>query len=96
MRQYELVLVLRPDLEDELIERTLERVGNAIRNTGGEVTQTDHWGRRRLAYPIDRQMEGYYVVEQLRLDGQQASSVEGSVRLTEEIMRHLLVRKDEA
>ena len=95
LRDYELVLVLRPDVEDEGIERALERVSGFVASHGGEVAQVDRWGRRKLAYPISRHLEGQYIVSQLRLEPRDASELEGTIRLTEEVMRHLLVRKDE-
>ena len=62
---------------------------------GGEVTDVDRWGRRKLAYPIERNLEGQYVVTQLRMQPGDIRELESTLRLTEEVMRHLLVRKDE-
>lgn len=95
MRDYELVLLLRPESEDEQIDRVLGRVGGFVTSRGGEVTETDRWGRRKLAYPIQRNLEGHYVVSQLTLEPGDARELENTIRLTEEVMRHLLVRKDE-
>lgn len=95
MRDYELVLILHPDVEEEKADRALERVSGFVTSHGGEVTETDHWGRRRLAYPISRQMEGNYYCSQLRLEPKDANELESHIRLTEDVIRHLLVRKDE-
>jgi small subunit ribosomal protein S6 len=95
LRDYELVLLLRPDTEDEGLDRAVERVSTFVSGRGGEVTDVDRWGRRKLAYPIDRNFEGQYVVTQLRMEPQDTRELESTIRLTEEVMRHLLVRKDE-
>jgi len=62
---------------------------------GGEVEDVNHWGRRKLAYPIQKQLEGNYVVTQLRLDPQQTKELEQRLMISEEVMRHLLVRVEE-
>ena len=95
MRDYELVLILHPDTTEEKTALALERVSGFVAAHGGEVADTDHWGRRRLAYPIRRQLEGDYYCFQLKLSPPDASALEGQIKLTEEVMRHLLVRKDE-
>ncbi len=95
MRDYELVLLLRPDTDDEGIDRALERVTGFVTSHGGEVAEIDRWGRRKLAYPIERHLEGHYIVTQLKLEPTDTRELEGAISLTEEVMRHLLVRKDE-
>ena len=88
-------MVLQPDAADEGIDQSLERVSGFVSSRGGEVGAVDRWGRRRLAYPINRHFEGLYVVAQLKLDPAHASDLEGTIRLSEDVMRHLLIRKDE-
>ncbi len=95
MRDYELVVLLRPDTEEEPIERAIERITGFVSSRGGEVADVARWGLRKLAYPIDRNLEGHYVVSQLRMAPSDARGLEDTIRLTEEVMRHLLVRKDE-
>src|SRR5690554_5576308 len=69
LREYELVVVLSPEVADDAVEETVERlVQTPITSRGGEVVEVNHWGRRRLAYPIDRHMEGNYVATQVRMD----------------------------
>ena len=65
------------------------------RSFGGEVVDVNHWGRRRLAYPIKRHFEGNYVVSQIRLDPGSVSDLEGGLRISEEILRHLVVQAGE-
>ncbi|MCL5256305.1 MAG: 30S ribosomal protein S6 [Chloroflexi bacterium] len=96
MRDYELMLVISPDLTDENIPGVEERIKQAIGNHGGEVTEVldaAPWGRRRLAYPIGAFRDGYYVIMQLKLSPEQTTTLERDLQLTEEVMRYLLVRK---
>lgn len=92
MRQYELVTVLRPDIGDEDVQAAIDRVHQAVTSRGGEVAEVDHWGRRKLAYPIKRYGEGNYVVNQIRLDGDKTRDLERALMLSEDVIRHLLVK----
>jgi len=96
VREYELVVVLSPDIAEEDVPQAIERVTGAVAARGGEVEEVRHWGRRRLAYQIGRHTEGNYVITQIRLDPQRAHELESGFAISEEILRHLLVRKDEA
>lgn len=93
-REYELVLILSPEVEDGAVPATLERVSKFVQGQGGEVVQADHWGRRKLAYPIKRHEEGNYVRSQLRLEPERARELEANLRIADDILRHLLIRKD--
>lgn len=95
MRDYELAFVIRPDLEDEAFDAVTEKVAGYIQATGGEVTKTDVWGRRRLAYPIRKYVEGYYVLMQAQMNANALTELERNLRLNEDVMRHLVVRLDE-
>jgi small subunit ribosomal protein S6 len=89
-------MVLNPEIAEEDLPAALERLTGAITSRGGEVTEQTQWGRRRLAYAIDRHTEGNYVLTTLRLDPQRAHELEANFRISEEIVRHLLVRRDES
>jgi small subunit ribosomal protein S6 len=95
MRNYEFTFIVHPDVEDEGIAGVTERVSQFIADGGGQVTSVDHWGRRRLAYPIQKQTEGYYVLMQVQLDPKSIGELERNLKLTEEILRHLLVRAED-
>jgi small subunit ribosomal protein S6 len=95
LRDYELVVILSPDVADDVIGDSLERLNNGITSRGGEVVDVNHWGRRRLAYPIKRHIEGNYVVSQIKLDPSQVPGLESSLRISEEVIRHLIVKADE-
>jgi small subunit ribosomal protein S6 len=92
LRDYELVVILSPELAEEDIPAAIDRLSQLIVDRGGEVKDIDRWGRRKLAYPINRHLEGNYLVTQVRLDPNRTSDVEAGLRISEEVLRHLLVR----
>ena len=96
MRQYELIVIMSPQVPDDELSDAIDRlIRRPVEERGGEVQDVNHWGRRKLAYPIQRQLEGNYVLTQLRLDPQQSKELEQRLVISEEIMRHLLVRVEE-
>ncbi len=95
MRDYELMVVVTPELDDEGVAATAERVKSLVTARGGEVVEVQEWGRRRLAYPIRKFREGFYSVAKLKLSPEAADPLDRSLRLTEPVIRHLLVRTDE-
>ena len=95
LRDYELMVVLSPEIGDDVISQSLERLSQGITSRGGEVVDVNHWGRRRLAYPISRHLEGNYVVSQIKMDPGEVPGFEGSLRISEDVIRHLVVRTDE-
>jgi small subunit ribosomal protein S6 len=95
LREYELLLVLNPEVSEDRMPDVLERVGKYVTDRGGEITKTDAWGRRRLAYPIRRFLEGQYVLTNLRIDPRRAGEVEASLQLSEDVLRHMMIRLDE-
>lgn len=95
MRDYELVVIINPEIPDEETGRVVDRIGQLIATGGGEVTKTEPWGRRRLAYPIDGHREGFYVVQQFHMDPTATTELERSLKLSEDVIRYLLVRVGE-
>ncbi len=93
MRDYELVMIISPEAADA--EAAVHRFQELIMERGGQVQQVDRWGRRKLAYPIRRQLEGDYVVAQFRLEPSHVREVEDSLRLSEDVLRHLVVKLEE-
>jgi small subunit ribosomal protein S6 len=92
LRDYELVVILSPELAEEDIPAAIDRLSQLIVDRGGEVKDIDRWGRRKLAYPINKHLEGNYLVTQVRLDPNRTSDVEAGLRISEEVLRHLLLR----
>jgi small subunit ribosomal protein S6 len=95
LHEYELVVVINPEIAEEEVPAAVERVTTAITSRGGEVAEVTPWGRRKLAYPISRHVEGNYVLTNIRLDPARAHELENSFLISDEILRHLLIRKDE-
>ena len=95
MRVYELVMVVDPEVGDVGLPGTVERVHGFIQERGGEIKNVDQWGRRRLAYPIRRRQEAYYVITHFSLEPQAIRALEGSLDLAEDVLRHLVTRIEE-
>jgi small subunit ribosomal protein S6 len=92
LRDYELVVIIRPEAEEEAIESVIERVSRFITENGGTVSNIDRWGKRKLAYPIKHFMEGSYVLARFRMKPQLSRELEASLEISEEVLRHLLTR----
>lgn len=96
MRRYELVVIISPQVADDEVPEAVERlVRRPVEGQGGEVGEINQWGRRKLAYPIQKHLEGNYVLTELRLDPQRTKELERGLHISEEVIRHLLVRLDE-
>ena len=92
MRDYELMVVLDPNLDETAIETLNGRIQTLVTQRGGSVEQVDSWGRRRLAYPIGRFRDGVYILSRLLLPPNAAIDIERALKLNENVIRHLLVR----
>ena len=94
MREYELVFIAEPSLDEEALDTLLERYTELVQGLGGQVTAVEAWGKRQLAYPIRKLREGYYFVTQIQLSTDALPELERSLKLTEPIMRYLIVRTE--
>jgi small subunit ribosomal protein S6 len=90
-----LVVVIDPEIDEEKLSATLDRISQFVTTRGGEVIDVDRWGKRKLAYPIKRRSEGDYVITHFRLEPAQAAELEAGLRLSEEVLRHLLIRSED-
>jgi small subunit ribosomal protein S6 len=95
MRDYELVLITVPQLEEEALATLIQRVTGWIAAGNGTVTSTNIWGRRQLAYAINKLTEGIYVVINFQLIPSGTRELDHNLRLDEQIIRHLAIRLDE-
>ena len=95
MRDYELVLITVPQLEEEALATLIQRVTGWIAAGNGTVTGTNVWGRRNLAYAIRKLTEGIYVVINFQLDPSSTRELDRNLRLDEQIIRYLAIRLDE-
>ncbi len=94
MRDYELLFVLDPDLDEEQKATLVETVKSVI-NNGGEAGEADVWGDRRLAYAINKKNTGYYVVLPFKADADLPKELDRRLRINENVMRHIIVCQDE-
>lgn len=95
MRQYELVLLVHPEADEERLEAVVERVRRVASDHGGGVVSEDNWGRRKLAYKIGRFTEANYHLANVEMEGSGTTVLDNSLKLTDDVIRHLLIRKDE-
>jgi small subunit ribosomal protein S6 len=93
MREYELLFVVHPEQDENAFKEIVERVKSWITDKGGEVTKTDLWGKRKLAYSIRKQTEGQYVLLQTKMTPEFCSQLERNLRFLEPVMRFQLVAK---
>jgi small subunit ribosomal protein S6 len=90
------MLILPSEADESVVTGALERITRIVSETGGEVGTVDRWGRRRLAFEIDRQNEGYYVVAQFTADPAAITQLERTLHLADEIVRFKVVVRGEA
>ena len=96
MNKYELAVVLSAKLEDEERAAALEKVKGYITRFGGTVTSVDEWGKKKLAYDIQKMSDGFYYFIQFEAESSVPAEVEQNVRIMDNVLRFLCVRKDEA
>jgi len=94
MQQYELAVVYDPGLEVDL-SKAEDRVKKIVTDNKGKVVSNDNWGKRKLAYPINKHDHGVYVFYTVELEPGALSKVEGTLNITNEVIRYLIVRQDE-
>lgn len=94
-RQYELVYVIQTSLDESGINAFDTRVRDAIATQGGTDLSSEVWGRRNLAYTIDRHYEGYYILHRFQMPPTGAAEVDRVLRFSEDVIRYMLIRKDE-
>ena len=91
VRDYELMYIVRPELEDDAVRVAVKSVRALIESQGGEVVKTTLWGKRRLAYEVKRLREGHYVLVVFHLDGGKIAEIERALRIHDTVFRHLIV-----
>jgi len=94
MKEYELTVLIHPDLEAD-IEAPLVKVRNLIKNAGGEITKEDNWGKKKLAYKINREDFAVYVYMDVKLPADAPLKISNTLNITDEVLRYLLVTVDE-
>ncbi|MCL5289438.1 MAG: 30S ribosomal protein S6, partial [Firmicutes bacterium] len=87
--------VLRADLDEEKNQAFIDKFKAIVENKGGEIVKLDKWGKRRLAYEVKDLREGFYVVMKMNATPEAAAELERIFKLTDEILRHMIVREEE-
>ncbi len=93
MRDYEALYIVRADLDDDKVQDIIKRVNTLIEKAGGAAERTNIWGKRKLAYEVKHQKEGSYVLQDFQIGPDGVPELEAALKITEEVLRHLIVRK---
>jgi len=96
MRIYEELFIIKPDATEEEIDQIIEQMQGVITAAGGTVDKMDKWGKRRLAYRVDKHREGYYVLIQFTAGPETVHELERRLRVTDAVIKFLTVRIDES
>jgi small subunit ribosomal protein S6 len=94
MRQYEMMVILDPSLEERTVQPSLDQFLTVVTSAGGSVDKVDVWGRRRLAYEIDKKSEGIYTVIELKAEPDTVKELDRQLNLNEAVMRTKILRPD--
>jgi len=95
LRDYEVLYIVRADLDDDKVQEVVKRVNTLIERSGGSLERTNLWGKRKLAYEVKHQKEGAYVLQDFKISQDRIPELEGALKISEEVLRHLIVRKPE-
>ena len=94
-RDYEILFIVRPDLEEDQVAEATRSVEALIQSFGGTTKKTDVWGRRKLAYEVRHLREGHYVLTDFEMETDRVPELEGALKISETVFRYLIVRKPE-
>ncbi len=95
MKRYEVVFIVHPDRTDDEVRKIVGRLGEVIAREGGEVIKVEEWGKRKLAYKVQKQLKGIYVLVQFAGGGRVVSEVERMLRISDDVLKYLTVALDE-
>ena len=94
MTNYEIMFIIDPTLEEEKKNATVEKVQEIIKTGEGEVSNVDVWGMKKLAYPIEKKNEGYYVVIEFQAGIELPKELDRRLKISDDVMRHMIINKD--
>jgi len=92
LRDYELVVIISPEIVDEALDALIDNISQFVTGKGGTISDIERWGKRKLAYPISRFMEGSYVLLRFKLKPALGRELKTNLQISEEVLRHLLIR----
>ena len=93
-RDYEIGLIITPEVSEEETRAVLDRVEQIVANYGGQIVRVNQWGRRRLAYPIERHRDGFYIFVDMILTPETVSELERTLKVSETVLRHMTKKRD--
>lgn len=93
-RDYELAFILNPEVNEEETRAVLERVEQIVATYGGQIVKINQWGRRRLAYPIQRFRDGHYIFIDMILTPETVAELERMLKVSESVLRHMIIKRD--
>lgn len=94
MHKYELIYILQADLDEATLDVAVENIETLIKSNKGEITKTDRWGKRKLAYPIRKTNEGYYVLVNFDYEPENVAALKRTMGFNEQILRSSILRVD--
>lgn len=94
MRNYELALIVDPEVEENSLPELEDKVKKWVEASGGVISNIDRWGKRRLAYPIQKKNEGYYFIIQIEMPPQAGVEIEREMRINEQILRYMITSRE--
>jgi small subunit ribosomal protein S6 len=92
LSEYELVFIVNPEVADESLESRINSISQFITSREGVIADVERWGKKKLAYPLERFLEGNYVLARFKINPARCKELEENLRISEEILRHLLVK----
>jgi small subunit ribosomal protein S6 len=92
VQDYELVYIINPDTAEDVLEAKVNSIGQFITSRDGVISSVDKWGKRKLAYPLKHYLEGIYVLTRFKMSPARCKELEANLKISEEILRHLLVK----
>jgi len=95
MKAYELLYIIRPDLDEEATTALVDRLSGLVASNGGENLTVEKWGKRRLAYEIQDYKEGQYILMNFEGEGRTSQEIERVMKISDDVIRFLTVRKDD-
>jgi len=95
MKAYEILYIIRPDLDEEATTALVDRLSGLVASNGGENMTVEKWGKRRLAYEIEDYKEGQYILMNFEGEGRTSQEIERVMKISDDVIRFLTVRKDD-
>lgn len=95
MRLYETLFIVKANQEEEAIKANIEKFTGIIEKNGGEIVEVDEWGKRRLAYPIQKITEGYYTLVNFKADSELPKELARNFKISDDVIRHIIIKKED-